>query len=47
MMFVVGISYLIIEIIYKFNILDLIYLLFIVGSFIRFIYIRKTRKIKE
>ena len=40
-MFVVGIVYLIARIITKFDILDLTYLLFIIGCFIRFIYIRK------
>ena len=40
-MFVVGIVYLIARIIIKYDILDLTYLLFIIGCFIRFIYIRK------
>ena len=40
-MFVVGITYLSTEVLLDFNILDLAYLLFIVGCFFRFIYIRK------
>ena len=40
-MFVLIIIYLTMSIINKFNYLDLAYLLFIIGCFIRFIYIKK------
>ena len=47
MMFVVGIIYQSAKIIFKFNFLDLLYLLFIILCFMRFIYIRKVKQIKE
>lgn len=47
LMFVVGIIYLAVRIIIKFDPLDFIYLLCIIGSFIRFIYIRKNQKLEE
>ena len=43
-MFVIIIIYLSVSIINEFNYLDLAYLLFIIGCFIRFIYIKKTAK---
>lgn len=46
-MFVVGITYLSTEVILNFNSIDLVYLIFIVGCFIRFIYIRKCQKTEE
>ncbi len=46
-MFVVGITYLSTIVILNFNLLDFTYLLFIIGCFIRFIYIRKFQKAEE
>lgn len=44
LMFVVGITYLSTEVILDFNTIDLLYLIFIVGCFIKFIYIRKIKE---
>ena len=46
-MFVLIIIYLTMSIINKFNYLDLAYLLFIIASFIRFIYIKKIEHKNE
>lgn len=46
-LFVVGITYLSTRLIIKFNSLDLAYFLFIIGCFIRFLYIRKSQKSGE
>lgn len=46
-MFVVGITFLLIKLIGKYNNLDFIYLIFICINFIRFIYIRNNIKIEE
>ncbi len=43
-MFVVGITYLSTMVMLNFNLLDFTYLLFIIVSFLRFIYIRKIQK---
>lgn len=44
LMFVVVIAYLGLKVVFEFNILDFIYLIFMIGSFIRLIYLRKMRK---